>query len=332
MPSTAMKQRIVRALRSAGMLTAAERMRYVRSRLLCARSNRYFAAQHSEPMPPPWITYDALSSVDYSFHWNAGLVWAAYLEKLAHEYLPLPTTVCEWGCGPARIVRHLTSRAPEVFSEISGTDYNEASIAWCRRHIPGVTFYLNGLAPPLPLGDASVDFIYSFSVFTHLSEPMCHAWLKEQLRVVRPGGMILFTTQGDRYRDKLLPDERALYDRGEFVLRGSVTEGSRLYSAFHSPDYVKGRLVAGLEVLLHDPGSDVATGQDVWLIRGPQQRGVMGPTQRAQQATWHHDDRSGSAAPRLRNAGIQLGAAPTTVLPARSATCTKSSISWQYCS
>lgn len=41
-----------------------------------------------------------------------------------------------------------------------------------------------------------VDLVYSYSVFTHLPEPMINAWVAELARVLKPGGLLLTTILG----------------------------------------------------------------------------------------------------------------------------------------
>ena len=53
--------------------------------------------------------------------------------------------------------------------------------------------------PPLPSGVGPFDLIYSYSVFTHLSEPNHQGWLKELSQHLKPGGIMLHTVHSDEY-------------------------------------------------------------------------------------------------------------------------------------
>lgn len=55
--------------------------------------------------------------------------------------------------------------------------------------------------PPVRYQDASFDLIYSYSVFSHLSEEACSAWINEFARILRPGGMVAFTTRHETFFD-----------------------------------------------------------------------------------------------------------------------------------
>jgi len=73
--------------------------------------------------------------------------------------------------------------------------------------------------------------------------------------------------QGDAYLEKLLPDEIEAYRSRGIVLRGNVTEGSRIFSAFHSREYLTTQLFKNLEVLEFIPSPTL--GQDIWVLRKP---------------------------------------------------------------
>ena len=181
-----------------------------------------------------------------------------------------PLKVLEWGCGPARVIRHIGGFLTRP-AELWGSDYNPRSIRWCRRHIANERFVHNGLAPPLPLEAGSFDAVYCLSVFTHLSEAMHVAWRDELLRVLRPGGILIATLHGDHYRDRhLLPHEMDEYDGGRLVVRDAVQEGKKWYAAFHSPRYVREHLFKGLPILLHRPQPlPGCLEQDVWVVHKP---------------------------------------------------------------
>ena len=67
--------------------------------------------------------------------------------------------------------------------------------------VPVCVFAPNDAHPPLPFPDESFDLIYATSVFTHLDERLQFEWLSELQRVSQPGGIVLLTTHGERYRD-----------------------------------------------------------------------------------------------------------------------------------
>jgi SAM-dependent methyltransferase len=127
----------------------------------------------------------------------------------------------------------------------SGSDYNPNLIKWCRENLPFAQFEVNGLAPPLPFADGQFELVYALSVFTHLTEQLQQDWIAELRRVVRPGGLVLFTTRGEAWAWKLTPDERSRYDQGNLIVRYEDLTGTNLCAAFHPWRYVHERLASG---------------------------------------------------------------------------------------
>jgi len=263
------KQRAIRIVRGARILPILERIRFLAKVVVSQRVNRNFRRKNpTEPMPPRWLTYDAFSDVSFERYWNDGQQIAAYIGELISASTVTPWVVCEWGCGPSRTLRHL-AKEPLV-KESLGTDYNRASISWCREQFPGTTWIQNALEPPLDIPDGHVDLAFAISVLTHLSEEHCLAWMRELRRIVRRDGLIMLTVHGDWYRDTmLLPDEQVIYDDLGYVGRGNVKEGSRGFVAFHSPRYMIDTLARGLDVVRHTRDAPVAIAgrQEVWVFR-----------------------------------------------------------------
>jgi len=79
---------------------------------------------------------------------------------------------------------------------------------WCDANLPFVNAKETELEPPLPYSEGSFDFLYAFSVFTHMSVELASAWVREFERVVRPGGLVWFTIHGMSYRARLPEDQR----------------------------------------------------------------------------------------------------------------------------
>jgi SAM-dependent methyltransferase len=237
------------------------------------RSNSGYKRQHRAfAFPPPYYIYETYA-MDYRAYAEDGRQTAAEIKALLEPYLAFdaqPLTIVDWGCGPGRIVRHW----PQLIGErhtIIGCDYNTLYIDWCQKHISDVQFSQNGLEPPLPLPEASADAVYGLSIFTHLSESNHYAWAAELRRILKPGGVLVLTVQGDQSRYKLLPAELVLYDKGELVVRGFNKEGHRLYAAFQPPALMV-QLFKGLEVLRHIPGGQpegLDGMQDTWVLQKP---------------------------------------------------------------
>lgn len=90
---------------------------------------------------------------------------------------------CNDGYGTAIIARHATRAV--------GVDLSAKAIAAAKRAHAGVEF-LHMTLGPLPFPDQSFDVVTAFQVIEHVSETA--PFLQEVRRVLRPGGVALFTT------------------------------------------------------------------------------------------------------------------------------------------
>jgi len=242
----AAKQRLVAFARAIGVLPLLDAVRFLRSKRDSASANRLFCEKQAAFAPPPlWWMHDMYRHTSFETYWRTGretaAVIAAKIDKHVHADQP---RVADWGCGLARVARHL----PGVF-QCAGFDYNAHAIEWCTEHIPGVQFLKNDLLPPLPAADASFDALYALSVFTHLSDEGHKRWIAEIERVLAPGGVFLGCFHMEPVPDQLLPGEQARFDAGELVIRGGVKEGSRIFTAHHPARYLRETLLKNFDIL-----------------------------------------------------------------------------------
>jgi len=257
-------------LRNTGMIYAFDHLRFqYLLRKNSAKNTAFLKENPAVVLPPDYLMYESFQ-LDYRKYYVDSRDTANWLCGLLQAHgLPANAAILDWGCGPGRIIRHLPSLLP-VTTEFTGTDYNETTVEWCQNKLPGIRFFKNKLSPPLAFEPASFDAIYGISIFTHLSEAMHLAWSQELQRVLKPGGLLLLTAQGNAFAIKLLEHERKEFQKGKLVVRGKVKEGHRTYSAFQPPEYFR-NLFKDLDVLEHqerttDPNTPQ---QDVWIFRKP---------------------------------------------------------------
>ena len=262
------KQSIVRFLRNTYLLSTFDNVRYVLDYIKNVPANTKFRREHQNfSLPPKLLAYDAYASTNAEMYYQSGHELAKYFSEFIKQHYRTESIlkIFEWGCGPARIVRHMPDLFPGQELQIYGSDYNRATIKWCQQYIPGVTFLENELEPPVKLPDSSFDAIYNYSVFTHLSESSHFQWMNELRRLLRPGGILIMTTHGDISRSHLLENEKVAYNSGRLVVRGKVMEGKRCYVAYHSPKFVSEKMLSGFKILEHINSPMVCYPQDVWV-------------------------------------------------------------------
>jgi len=247
----------------------ADRMRYGLMRRRTNAKNRLFLRAHpDQAFPPHYFIYETFR-LDYKRYFESGREDAAWIADKARPFVATGgLDVLDWGCGPGRVIRHM----PAVMGETNryyGSDYNEAYIRWCAQNLTGIRFRLNGLMPPLAFADASLDLVYSISIFTHLSERAHKAWVEEMHRVLRPGGLFITTTHGDATMANLTAAELETYRRGEIVERARVKEGHRMFVAYQPPAFMQQLIEGQFEVCNHEPGKRESwgIGQDLWVLR-----------------------------------------------------------------
>jgi len=103
------------------------------------------------------------------------------------------SAVLDFGCGWGRIIRFfLKDVEPQ---KLWGVDPVGEMIDLCRRQNRWCNFEQIDTHPPCRFPDNTFDLIYSFSVFSHLSEEIHELWLIELGRILKPGGLLIATTQ-----------------------------------------------------------------------------------------------------------------------------------------
>ena len=264
-------QRLQAVFRAAGVLQYIESARFRVKQLQVYYRNRSF--RHLNPdfaLPPAHLAFDAYGHVDWCLYRDSGVELAQRLlqeidQVRSDQALASPLQILEWGCGPARIIRHLPSLIQSA--ELHGSDYNSETINWCKSAIPGVTFVENSLLPPLPFPSSGFGVIYAVSVLTHLSEAACMQWSRELTRVLRQDGILIIWTNSDSISRFLLPEEKEKYNQSQCVVRARYREGRKMYLSFHPPEWVRNVLLTNYEVLRHYPGGFLGNEQDVWVSR-----------------------------------------------------------------
>lgn len=154
-------------------------------------------------------------------------------------------SILEFGCSYGRLTRHLFSLVPDA--QISGCDILPKEILWSRKKYPRGRFLVNQEKPPVSFPDAEFDFIYSYSVFTHLSEQNHLNWLKELSRILKPGGVMLHTVHSPVCLKRIQMFSPQRLD--SYQLGGTVEQFLRSGKQYHYVPYGPDEPEYGLTIL-----------------------------------------------------------------------------------
>ena len=174
-------------------------------------------------------------------------------------------SILDFGCGCGRVMRHWNTLP---HSRLYGTDYNAALVDWCRGALPFAQFSVNGSQGPLSYEDSQFDFVYSISVFTHLTVAQQQAWMNELWRILRPGGFLYVTVHG-LMADRLTPEEQKAFEAGEPVVFGEGHAGSNICASFCPEPFMRNVLAKNFTVVDYVPLGAQDAGQDVYLLQKP---------------------------------------------------------------
>ncbi len=163
-----------------------------------------YAADYAEPGRRNWSGEP---------HWGIWHIPEAELRLLPGDLDGLDTI--ELGCGTAYVSAWLARRGARPV----GIDNSPAQLETARRLQAefGLHFPLHlGIAEDLPFGDASFDFAISEYGAALWADP--YRWIPEAARVLRPGGRLVFYTNGPLLQ-LTVPDSEADGPAGTQLLR-----------------------------------------------------------------------------------------------------------------
>jgi len=262
------KQLIGSLLRKIGLYKTFDFLRYLFLKSIKYFKNKKFKKKNPLVLlPHDYLMYESFQ-LDYTKYFKHSLESAKELINQIRKHKETNNLkILDWGCGPARIIRHLPTILRNQNCEIYGTDYNPTTIEWCKKNLQGIEFKHNNINPPLDFSDKFFDIIYGISIFTHLSEKMHYEWISELSRITKHGGIIYLTLHGNSFRKKLLKKELIQYDKGKLVVRDCVTEGHRTFATFHPKEFTD-ELFKDFEILEYIEGGKTGRPQqDIWILK-----------------------------------------------------------------
>jgi SAM-dependent methyltransferase len=198
----------------------------------------------------------------------------------AGKPLPEGARALDFGSSSGRVVRMLAAARPDV--AWLGCDPNEPAIAWARENLDCAEFFVSPQEPPLELPDASLDLVYAISIWSHFDADAGLRWFEEMHRLLRPGGVLLFSAHGvasigrQTAAGSLIPEDalscsEALHRRGFWFARAFGEEGDHGVvsedwgMAYATPEWLLTRLLPAWSARLYEPAR-LDANQDLYVL------------------------------------------------------------------
>jgi SAM-dependent methyltransferase len=144
------------------------------------------------PFPPRNLMMDTSGLTrpqDFAIH---GLLIARSFADVSPVPLNSFGSILDFGVGVGRLAR--------MFKGFTGTyigvDIDRRNVEWVADNLPFVAAVRTIPRRNLPFGDGFFDAVISVSVFTHMNRADCLFYIKELMRVLKPGGYLLASVQG----------------------------------------------------------------------------------------------------------------------------------------
>jgi SAM-dependent methyltransferase len=249
-------------------------------RVCAARGDGSMRSPHGDPLPafPPAELQVATTSLSG----RAAMLQAfAFYDEILESAAACGVRwsgakVLDFGTGWGRIARLFLREVrladlygidvDPAFAKLTGELFGSRNFTPCRP------------LPPTEFAPATFTAVSAYSVFSHLAPAVADRWMEEFARIVRPGGLVAFTTRDVTFLDyceelsrspdatgyaaalgKLfadLPAQRSAWARGEFVFGtstgvsgGGPRDESFYGEAFIPPAYVRARYSKDFELV-----------------------------------------------------------------------------------
>ncbi len=188
--------------------------------------------------------------------------------------------VLDFGCSSGRCIWPFSKAYPRT--RCFGCDPIGGAVEWAAAHLPGIDFHQSPEKPPLRYADESFDFVFAISIWSHFGRGAGAAWRREMRRILRPGGLFLWTTHGPGALRHYCESGAVRMSDGERFFRELHRDGFSFYNpfgergdwgivseewgqAFLHPSHVLREALDGWKVLDYR-SRHVENNQDLWLF------------------------------------------------------------------
>ncbi len=233
---------------------------------------RMIGSQEGHPLPPPELVYLVIGTREIAWYQLGGLFASQSITTFLrrnHVDMYNLRSIYDFGCGCGRVLRWFHYLKDQC--ELWGTDYNPVLVEWCQKNLAEFAqFKVNQAKPPLDFEDNKFDLIYSYSVFTHLARDLQLPWLKELVRVTKPGGHLVITTCGRRvaWRMEYPPEFFDQLEQEGIIVLNEELSGENACAVFHTLDFWGNQQALGLELVdFMEGGVRDTSEQDMYLFK-----------------------------------------------------------------
>jgi len=174
--------------------------------------------------------------------------------------------VLDFGVGCGRIIRWWEDLSPSI--SFWGTDINELLVRWCKENIQFGSFGVNSLNPPTRYENGVFDFLYAFSVFTHLALNTQSDWLEKFGRILAPQGYALISVHGDIDARSLSGESLHQYTRDGYLTMSVNVEGENACATYQNRTVTQALCSERFHVIDFVPsGWSSTSNQDIYLLK-----------------------------------------------------------------
>ena len=235
-----------------------------------------------------------------SQYFNVALQQHALARQLLDRLFPGDVPhVLDFACGFGRFLRFAVADLPR--DHLSASELQADALRFVESRFSVPTFA--SCADPADFHPArSFDFIWVVSLFSHLPEPLFHAWLAKLAGMLKPHGVLAFSVRGD----KLLAADAARPASGISYSRNSENadlDGDIYGTTYVSDAFVRGAIeqACGKQAATACIARGLANEQDLWLISP--RREDLGCTAGVRRGVWGWLDRKQRGAAQLELEG-----------------------------
>ncbi len=264
-----LKQQIKNIFTRLNALAVLDRFNYLYANFKYLAKNKNFKKRNPDfAFPTNYYLYETYR-LDYQQYKEDGELTAKEIIEWTSKYIQGEFKILEWGCGVARIIRHIPNLIG-ANSMVVGVDINADMINWNSANISNVNFKKIDYSPPTFFDDNQFNLVFALSVFTHIESKFQADWLAEIQRIISDNGVFLFTTHGSKFEINLDAHEReTLHNEGALTI-DYKQKGHRMMSTYNKYESFKIIVQEHFEILEYYSGADYpgkVGGQDLWIVR-----------------------------------------------------------------